>query len=190
MVGWLTRPFSLGLWFGLKITITPLAVLNYIAVIIVIEAITLQWPGLSFAEAIFAGILTALAMFISETIHQFGHAWAARSVGYPMRGIYNFSILSASIYPKDEPALPPMIHIRRALGGFWINVLLGVLFWLLAGWLWPTSKLWGWVVGFTAFYNFFVMGWGALLPIDIPGVLTVDGGTILRNWREMQKAKQ
>jgi hypothetical protein len=189
MLSWLTRPFSLGVWFQLKITITPLAMLNYIAVLLIVAAITLQWPGLSLTEAIVAGIFTALAMFVFETIHQLGHAWAARSVGYPMRGIYNFSVLSASIYPKDEPVLPPIIHIRRALGGFWINILFGLLFGVLAMWLWPINKLWGWVTAFTAFYNFFVLGVGALLPIDIPGIFTIDGGTILRNWREMQKEK-
>jgi hypothetical protein len=42
----------------------------------------------------------------------------------------------------------------------------------------------GWLVAFTAVYNFFVLGLGALLPIDIPGVFTIDGGTILRYWRE------
>jgi hypothetical protein len=190
MRGWLTRPFSLGIWFQLNITITPLAVLMYIAIVPIVAWAIMPRLGLSLAEAIVAGIFTALSMFVFETIHQLGHAWAARSVGYPMRGIYNFSVLSASIYPKDEPALPPMIHIRRALGGFWINVLFGLLFGVLAAWLWPISKLWGWVAAFTAFYNFFVLGVGALLPIDIPGIFTIDGGTILRNWREIQKAKQ
>jgi hypothetical protein len=190
MRSWLIRPFSLGTWFQLKITITPLAVLMYIAIVPIVALAITPRLGLSLIEAIVAGIFTALAMFVFETIHQLGHAWAARSVGYPMRGIYNFSVLSASIYPKDEPVLPPIIHIRRALGGFWINILFGLLFGVLAMWLWPINKLWGWVTAFTAFYNFFVLGVGALLPIDIPGVFTIDGGTILRNWREIQKAKQ
>jgi hypothetical protein len=190
MRSWLIRPFSLGTWFQLKITITPLAVLMYIAIVPIVALAITPRLGFSLTEAIVAGIFTALAMFVFETIHQLGHAWAARSVGFPMRGIYNFSVLSASIYPKDEPVLPPIIHIRRALGGFWINILFGLLFGVLAMWLWPINKLWGWVTAFTAFYNFFVLGVGALLPIDIPGIFTVDGGTILHYWREMQKEKQ
>jgi hypothetical protein len=189
MRGWLTRPLSLGTWFQIKNTITPLAVLLYLVAAVVIAAIIGPRLGLGWAEALLAGLLTALSMFLFECLHQYGHAWAARSVGYPMRGIFHFSYFSASIYPRDEPSLPPATHIRRALGGFWINLVVGLVFGLVAVWVWPLNTFWGWVTAATAFYNFVVLGLGALLPIDIPGFFTVDGGTILHYWREMHKQK-
>lgn len=190
MPRWLTHPLPLGNWFQLKITITPLAILSYIVVVPVVAAVTIAWLSLSLFEAIVAGSLSALSMFVFESLHQFGHAWAARSVGYPMIGLHHFSWFSASHYPKDEPPLPPAIHIRRASGGFWVNILFGLIFGVLAIWVWPISPFWGWVTAFTAIYNFFVLGLGALLPIDIPGVFTIDGGTILHYWREMQNEKR
>jgi hypothetical protein len=189
MPRWLTYPLPLGNRFQLKNTITPFAILSYLAVIPVVAAITIWWRSFSVLEAIIAGILSALIMFVSECVHQYGHAWAARSVGYPMIGLYHFSWFSASIYPKDEPPLPPATHIRRALGGFWINVLIGLVLGVFILWLWPHGWL-GWVLNFAAVYNFFVLGLGALLPIDIPGVFTIDGGTLLHYWREIQNEKR
>lgn len=189
MPRWLTDPIPLGTWFQLKNTITPLAVLSYVVVIPAVAIVTAWWLSLSLLDSIIAGILSVLIMFVSENVHQLGHAWAARSVGYPMIGLHHFFWFAASLYPKDEPPLPPATHIRRALGGFWINVLIGLILGIFLFWLWPHG-LWGWVLNFAAVYNLFVMGLGALLPIDIPGIFTIDGGTLLHYWREMQKEKQ
>jgi len=190
MPRWLSYPLPLGTWLQLKITISPLALLLYAAIIPLVAAITRMWLALPASQAIAAGILSMLSMFGFECLHQFGHAWAARSVGYPMIGLHHFSLFSAGLYPKDEPPLPPVTHIRRALGGFWISLLVGLAFGVLALWVWPLSLFWGWIAGFTAAYNFFVLGLGAPLPIDIPGVFTVDGGTILHYCRELQNEKK
>jgi len=185
----MSRPLSLGTWFGLKITISLLSLLSYLAAALGIAALAKMWLSLSLIEAVLAGVLSALSMFVGEMLHQLGHAWAARQTGYPMSGIHNFSLFSACLYPSDEPALPPSLHIRRALGGFWINLLIGLLLGAAAVNLWPAGGLWGWVTAFNAIWNFFVLGLGALLPIDIPGVFTIDGGTILRQWRESRHLK-
>ena len=127
-------------------------------------------------------------MFVTENIHQLGHAWAAKSVGYPMIGIRHFSWFSGSIYPKDELPLPPMTHIKRALGGFWINILIGLALAPLAFYLWTLNGVAAFTVVATSVWNLFVLGLGALLPIDFNG-FTVDGGTIVGYWKEMNRDK-
>lgn len=180
----MTRPISLGKWSGLQITMSPLAIFSYLAVVALVALVAGAWRSLSWGEAVIAGLATSLAMFVCESLHQWGHSRAARRTGYPMLGIHHFSLFSACLYPVDEPRLPPSVHIRRALGGFWINVLIGLLLGAAALGLWPAGGWLGWVTAFCALWNFFVLGLGALLPIRIPGVLTVDGATILHYWRE------
>lgn len=179
------RAYTLFTLFRLKTTISPFGV--FASVLIALPVLTLLaalTASLSFGEALSAAILGLGVMFVSEYLHQLGHAFAARRVGYPMIGVHFSTLLSTSVYPRDEPPLPPGVHIRRALGGFWVNVVIGLLLAPYAFFLWFGGGVRGWLVAFTAVYNFFVLGLGALLPIDIPGVFTIDGGTILRYWRE------
>jgi hypothetical protein len=111
-----------------------------------------------------------------------------------MTGIHFFSILSGSVYPPNEPDLSPRLHIRRALGGFGVNVVLGLLAWPLAAYLFPRGTeilppliaLVGWLAGFTLVVNLLVLGLGALIPIPIPGGGWTDGGTLLHYVRELR----
>lgn len=146
--------------------------------------------SLSFGAALLAGVLSAAVMVICEWLHQLGHAFVARRLGHPMIGVHFHSIFGASIYPADEPPLPAAIHMRRALGGFWVNVVIGLFLLPYAFFLWFDGGVRGWLVAFTALYNLFVLGLGALVPIDIPGRFTDDGGTLLRLWRERQSPKR
>jgi len=170
--------------FGLKTTISPFSVLAFLAMIPLTAWMSARWLFLALGPALLAGCLSSLLMFASAWLHQWGHARAARRAGYPMLGLHFFSLFSASQYPADEPALPAAIHIRRALGGFWVNGLIGLVFAPLAFYLWPRGGVLAWLTALGAVYNFFVLGLGALVPIDLPGVFTDDGGTLLRYWRE------
>ena len=112
------------------------------------------------------GFLAALLHYVSDMLHQFGHAFAARCTGHPMSGVYFWGIFGASLYPKDEGELPGRVHIQRALGG-------------------PLASFAGTIVAglllFTFVDNLLVFALGALFPIRL-GDFVTDGATILY-WR-------
>ena len=178
------RSYTLFTLFGLKTTISRLGIVCFLAAVPVSAWLAASALPLSFGAALLAGVLSAAMMFICEWLHQLGHAFAARRVGYPMTGVHWHSLFSMSVYPADEPPLPASVHLRRALGGFWVNLVIGLFLMPYAFFMWFEGGARGWMVAFTAVYNFFVLGLGALLPIDIPGRFTNDGGTLLRLWRE------
>ncbi len=185
----IVRKLSLGTWLGLKVTISVFGIVSFLIAVPPIAWLAARLLPLTFSQAVLAGTLSAIAMFMFEFIHQWGHAWAAKSVGYPMIGIHWHSWFSSGLYPADEPPLPPSVHVKRALGGFWINVLIGLLLAPLAFYFWRRGGVVAWVIAFASVWNFFVLGLGALLPIDIPGVFTIDGGTILHYWREGKRTQ-
>ncbi len=184
----MNKSFHLLTVFNVRITFTPLCVVTYLILIPPFTWLGMTLRNLTLAEGLIASFFIIVLMFITENIHQLGHAWAAKSVGYPMIGIRHFSWFSASIYPKDEPPLPPQTHIKRALGGFWINLLIGLALAPFAFYLWNINGVAAFTVVATSAWNFFVLGLGALLPIDFNG-FTVDGGTILHYWKEMNRDK-
>ncbi len=102
-------PASIGLW----LVIILIAVLFH----------------LSLGGAIVAGILCTILHWLSELMHQLGHAWAAQRTGYPMSGIRfgTHVIFSTALYPANEPTLPAKVHLRRAAGGPLISGLLSVV---------------------------------------------------------------
>jgi hypothetical protein len=187
----IVQKISLFTLFGLKVTISVFGIVSFLIAVPPIAWLAARplRVRLTLTQAVLAGTLSAIAMFVFEFIHQWGHAWAAKGVGYPMTGIHWHSWFSSGIYPADGPPLLPSVHIRRALGGFWINVLLGLLLAPPAFYLWPRGGVVAWVIAFTSVWNFFVLGLGALAPIDIPGVFTIDGGTILHYWREIRRTR-
>jgi hypothetical protein len=170
---------------GLEVTVTPAAVLVYLAVAVLAAGAAAWLRRLAPGPALLAGIFAASVLYGSEFLHQLGHALAARRAGYPMRGVHFFGLFAASIYPVDEPELPVRIHVQRALGGFWVNIVLGVALLPLSTYLWPISPLGGYVAAFSALINIFVLGLGAMLPIRVPGGSGLtDGATLLHLWRQ------
>ena len=186
---------TVGPVLGLTTTLTGWFWLSYLA-LAVVAAILAGWlVRLPLGYAVVAGLLSALVLLVSEWLHQFGHSLAARWVGHPMLGIRFYNLFSASLYPPDEPALPPAAHMRRALGGFWINLVIGLLLLPVALKLWPAGQaslppllgLAGWLAGYGAVINLLVLGLGALLPLKIPGGGLNDGATLLKYWTQAGK---
>jgi len=82
---------------------------------------------LPLAVAIAFGLLAFAFHWFSTLIHQLGHVWVGRRVGYAATGIQFWWIFSSTLYPADEPALPTAIHFQRALGGPALNLLLTIV---------------------------------------------------------------
>jgi hypothetical protein len=184
------RTLTLFTLFGLKTTISSAGIVVYLVSIPAMAWAAAWMRSLTPGSALLAGLFSVPVMFASDWLHQWGHARAARRTGYPMIGIHYHSLFSASQYPPDEPSLPAQVHLRRALGGFWVNMLVGLLIAPLAFYLWPRGGVAGWLSGFTFVFNFFGGPVASLFPVDIPNVFTNDGGTLLRLWREGRAGKR
>lgn len=182
----MNRKLSLGRWLGLTVTISPLGLGMFLGLIPLSMAGSMLLARLDLGSAAWSGALVALGLFASDWLHQWGHGLAARRTGHPMAGMHFYSLFSASEYPPDDAALPPAVHIRRALGGFWVNLLIGLLLGAAANSLGPAGGGLGWATAVGAFWNFFVLGLGALLPLDIKNVITTDGATILHYLRQRE----
>lgn len=176
------RPIPLFTVLGVQTTITRLGLVSFGVAGLGLAGLAGAWSGLPLGAALLAGALGALSMFVSEWLHQMGHAVAARRTGYPMHAMHFRSVLAVSEYPAEEPELPAALHIRRALGGFWVNLLIGLFLAPYAFFAGFGGGGAAWAVGFATFYNLVVLGLGALVPIDLPGTLTTDGATLLRYW--------
>jgi hypothetical protein len=133
---------------------------------------------MSIIEAVALGLIGLLLHWIADIAHQLGHARAARSTGYPMVGIRLWGVLSSSVYPPDEPPLPPQVHIRRALGGPILSLILSITFGLIVLLLPSNSFFWLPALFFAA-ENFLVFTLGSFLPLGF-----TDGSTLLRNLRK------
>ncbi len=167
---------ELGHLAGLRLTAKPSAIMGALGLWALLSAIGF-WLGLAPAAALLGGFVAMLLHWLGELVHQLGHAWAARRTGYPMIGVAFWGLLSSSIYPRDEPALPARVHIRRALGGPLASLAATLITALLAWLLWPGGGAPAWVALFVALENGLIYTAQVLLPLGFN-----DGATILHWW--------
>jgi hypothetical protein len=125
--------------------------------------------------ALLAGALVVLLHWISDLVHQVGHATAAHYTGYPASGIRLWGVLSTIRYPEDEPPLPAALHARRALGGPLASALCALVSAVLVVALRPIAGTAWWLLVFLLLDNLLVFTLGAFLPLGF-----TDGGTLLR----------
>lgn len=169
--------YELGHVAGLRVTAKPSAVLGTLLLWAALSAIGIGL-GVPAAEAILGGLAATGLHWLSSLAHHLGHAVAARRTGYPMLGVRLWGVLGSSIYPRDEPALPARVHIRRALGGPLASLLLTFIAAGLVLALRPTGGA-AWLVALFFFgENLFVYTLQVLLPLGFN-----DGATLLYWWR-------
>ena len=169
----------LGRLGGLEISAAPSAFLGSLALWVGLSAIGIAWLNLSAGEAIIGALVAATLYWISDTVHQFGHARAAKQTGHPMLGIRYWGVLSSSVYPADEPTLPAAVHIRRALGGPTTSAVVTILAAALV-YAMRFAGVYGiirWLALFFLLANLFVFTLGPFLPLGF-----TDGSTLL-HWR-------
>lgn len=127
--------------------------------------------------ALVGGFLATILHFVAEMWHQTGHARAAEQTGYPMQSIHLWGVLGTSVYPADEPPLPPEVHVQRALGGPRASALLTVAAGLIALMVRPVSRLAFMVAAIFAGENLGIFTVGAFLPLPF---METDGTTLNR----------
>ncbi len=135
------------------------------------------WLKLTWGMAVVVGGTAVILHWLGELLHQLGHAWVARRVGYPMRKLVSWLVLFGSSYPKDEPPLHATVHIRRALGGPAVSLAITLIAGLLLLML-PANRSPGTLLtGFVFWENLLVFFLGAFLPLGF-----TDGSTLLTWW--------
>jgi hypothetical protein len=163
---------------GLRLSVMPSALVGSLALWALLSAAGVWLLGLSAGTALLGGLAAVLLHWCSDIVHHSGHAWAARRTGYPMIGIQLWGVLGSSVYPTDEPPLPAIVHIRRALGGPIASLLLSLAAGLIALALRPAGGLLWWLALFFFLENLFVFTLQVFIPLSFN-----DGGTLLYWWR-------
>lgn len=171
------KEYPLGRLGGLRLSALPSAVAGMLILAVILTLVGLLLLDLMPAQALLFGLMGAVLHFLSELAHQFGHAWAARRAGYPMTGVRFWTIFGASLYPSDEPPLPAAVHIRRALGGPPVSLLLALLSLPLVLSLRAGGGLAWWLALFFFLENLLIFGLGAFVPLGFN-----DGSTLLYWW--------
>lgn len=164
---------DLGSLFGLRISAVPSALAGGAAVWLTWSLLASAVFAVPVVSALAAGILALAGYWLSDLIHQLGHAWAAQRTGYPMIGIRFWGLFTASVYPADEPALPARTHIRRALGGPFVSLLMCLPTGVLALAATNASPAWRWLTLFV-----FLVNVAVTLQVFLPLGFN-DGSTIL-----------
>jgi hypothetical protein len=181
----MNKTFHLGSWGGFKFIAKPSALLGFIGVWLLFSLLGRKIFKLSPQQALVGGLLATAVHGFSELWHNAGHAQAARTTGHPMSGVCFVGPLASSLYPPDEPTLPPEIHIRRALGGPIASALLALVTGVLALVAHKVGGIPFMIASLTFLDNLLVLTLGAFLPLGF-----TDGGTLLRYRGQMQRPSQ
>lgn len=171
------KRWQLGKILGVEIWFTQSSLLLSGLLWLLFSVATAVWLDLSWGLTVVVGGTAVLLHWLGELIHQLGHAWVARRVGYPMRKLVSWLVLFGSSYPKDEPPLHATIHIRRALGGPAISLAITLLAGLLLLSL-PTNGSPAYLLtAFIFWENLLVYFLGAFVPLGF-----TDGSTLITWW--------
>jgi hypothetical protein len=157
-------------WLGVDWLATPYAWLSipfYISIGLV--AALLGKTPRSAWNRVCTGIGYGFILIGMNVIHTIGHILSGKLAGAPMKANLVTATFHVNLYPDDPPSLPPRIHLRRALGGPLLNIMVGLLALLVNSFLQV-----GWI-SFFGLANCIVALW-CLLPL--PGL---DGSVLMKN---------
>jgi Zn-dependent protease len=178
----MNRSIKLGTVADLELKAQPTVAAAFLAVWSLLTLLGVKWLRLKPQKAAAVGLVATLLHWFSTLWHHLGHARAAEQTGYPMAGIAFWGPLATSLYPHDEGAVAPALHVQRALGGPLFSLLLGLAAGLAGLLLRPFSRVAAALAGFTAVDNLLAFTLGALLPLKF-----TDGGAILAWWGKGQR---
>jgi hypothetical protein len=173
---------GLGTLAGLQLTVIPAALVGSIGLGVIVFGLMAAVFNVPIISALLGGLIVVALHWFADLVHQLGHAWAARRVGYPMVGVRfgTLAVFSTALYPADEPTLPARIHIRRALGGPIFSAWLSSLAFLVILMVIPSADaMWRFVLWFFFLENLFVLTLQVFIPLGFN-----DGATIWHYLRQ------
>jgi Zn-dependent protease len=88
-------------------------------------------PGLADTSYVFLAIFAMLGFFASLLLHELAHSVVARSYGVRIKGITLFLFGGVAELETEVPSAK--VEFRVAIAGPAMSIVLGVLFWMLAG---------------------------------------------------------
>lgn len=177
--------FSLGRWNGIDFEATPRALAGTMLLAGFYAAAARRVTRLTAPLVLLLGVAAALIHWSSDVVHQLGHFMAGRRAGFPLERLRADGVLVASFYPRDEPELPPEIHMQRALGGAPVSLLLAFLGWLSWRATPSGARAARFLSAVVALENFLVFFLGAFLPLS-----WTDGGALIRWTRELRRQRE
>ena len=163
---------------GLKAKINWSGVIGLGIIGLILLVIMVGFKDIGFGSAFFGALVGAILHYGLIILHQTGHAIAARQTGYPMAFTRSFWLLSASVYPRDEPELPAEVHIKRALGGQYFSFPIFLIAVVVAQAILPDHSVKG-VLAVFFLIDAGMFTFVALLPTPF---IELDGTTIMRWW--------
>jgi len=171
------KPIFLGRFAGLTFSAERSTLLATILLWIVLASLTMGLFNLPLPKALAGALIAVTLHWFNVIAHQLGHSRAARQVGYPMTGVRLWELLGSDEYPADEPALPGAVHIRRALGGPLVSLILTVAAAIILIIVAPHGGTLALIAWFFFLENLLVFTIGSLMPLSF-----ADGSTLLTWW--------
>jgi Zn-dependent protease len=175
----MAQTFTVGRFFDIRVGIhvSWLAVYAFLTF-----SIASAFSDLGRTQAYTMGAICALAVFLSVTAHEFGHALVARRFGVRTQAITLFLFGGVATLEREPPT--PRAEIAIALAGPAMSAVLGALGWglfalviaLAHGKVWEDVAV---VIGYVAIAN------GVLAVFNLLPSFPMDGGRVLRAtlWR-------
>lgn len=173
-------------FFDMPVSVPRSAQIGILILVIICTALAVYFTDLTPLDSLIAGILATVIHWLSDFLHQYGHFMAAKWSGKPSSGLRLWWILGTIRYPRDEGDLPPALHIRRAIGGPVMSMLVLIVFLLLWNMVGSYSPMAGFLLAWGIFVQLVVFTLGALTPVSI-GNFNTDGATILKALLEMRR---
>jgi len=175
----MAQTFTVGRFFDIRVGIH----VSWLAVYVFLTfSIASAFGELGPTQAYAMGAICALAVFLSVTAHEFGHALVARRFGVRTQAITLFLFGGVATLEREPPS--PRAEIAIALAGPATSAVLGLLGWGLFALLVVTAhgSLWedtATVVFYVAVAN------GVLAVFNLLPSFPMDGGRVLRAtlWR-------
>ena len=105
----MNREFRVFTLYGLPVSIVPGFFAGTGLTLLALAGIGLFALGFGLIPALAGAVAATALMWLSELVHQLGHAIAARRAGHPMIAITlgRYLVLVPAFYPSNEGARPP-----------------------------------------------------------------------------------